>query len=132
MIDTPSLQFGSAVDTMLTDGEDAFYENYVVCEFPSLSDSLIAITKELHRKFKETHRKVDTIPDSDIDMVALANNYYANPKYAAYRVKNVKESCNEYYNLLTLAEGKTVLSTDDYQDVIRCVEELRNNVATSS
>lgn len=131
-IDTPSLQFGSAVDTMLTDGEDAFNENYVVCEFPSLSDSLIAITKELHRKFKETHRKVDTIPDSDIDMVALANNYYANPKYAAYRVKNVKESCNEYYNLLTLAEGKTVLSTDDYQDVIRCVEELRNNVATSS
>lgn len=131
-IDTPSLQFGSAVDCMLTDGEDAFYNSYVVCEFPSLSDNLIAITKELHRKFKETHRKVDTIPEESINMVALANNYYANPKYAAYRVKSIKESCNEYYSLLSLAEGKTVLSTDDYNDVIKCAEELRNNEVTYS
>lgn len=130
-IETPSLQFGSAVDTMLTDGQEAFNEQFVVCEFPSLSDSLISITKELHRRFKDTYRKVSSIPDAAIDSVALMNNYYTNPKYAAYRVKNVKESCDEYYNLLTLAEGKTVLSTSDYEDIMRCVDELRSNKVTS-
>lgn len=130
-IETPSLTFGSAVDTMLTDGEAAFNEQFVVCEFPSLSDSLITITKQLHKKFKDIHRKVSTIPDAAIDSVALENNYYVNPKYATYRVKNIKESCDEYYNLLTLAEGKTVLSTSDYQDVMKCIEELRSNNATS-
>lgn len=130
-VETPSLTFGSAVDTMLTDGEKAFNEQYVVCEFPTLSDSLIAITKDLHRKYKDLYRKVSLIPDVAIDAVALLHGYYANPKYAAYRVKNVKEACDEYYNLLTLADGKTVLSTSDYQDVMRCVDELRSNKATS-
>ena len=129
-IETPSLTFGSAVDTLLTDGPEAFNERFVVCEFPSLSDNLISITRELHRRFSDEHRKVSTIEDKYIDEVALANGYYTNPKYANYRVKNVKETCDEYYSLLTLAGEKTILSQSDYDDVSRCADELKTNSVT--
>ena len=129
-IDTPSLTFGSVVDTLLTDGTEAFNEKFIVCDFPPLSDSLVSITKELHKRFSSEHSKLSTIDGKYIDEVALSNNYYSNPKYANYRVKNIKESCDEYYSLLTLAGEKTVLSQSDYDDAIRCVEELRTNSVT--
>ena len=129
-IESPSLAFGSAVDTLLTDGPDAFKEQFIVCEFPSISDSLIQIARDLHSKFKNEHRKVSTISDAEINVVALENNYYVNPKYASYRVKNIRESCDEYYALLTLAQDKTIISQSDYDDVLNCASELRNNPAT--
>lgn len=131
-IETPSLVFGAAVDTMLTDGVDAFKERFIVCEFPALSDNLKQITKALHKKFKDEHRKLSTIPDKEIDNMAVIFNYYANPKYAEYRVKQVKENCDEYYSLLTLAEEKTILSQEDYDDVMNCIDELKSNPATKS
>lgn len=131
-IDTPSLTFGSAVDTLLTDGSEAFNESFIVCEFPALSDSLVSITKYLHNNFHETHRKLSSISDSEINNAALMFGYYSNPKYENFRIKNIKESCDEYYSLLTLAEGKTILSQSDYEDVITCADELKNNPATSN
>lgn len=130
-IDSPALVFGSAVDTLITDGQEAFDERFIVCSFPSLSDTLISITRSLHRKFNSTHRKISTIPEQELDNAAIEFNYYANPRYAALRVKNIKEGCDEYYSLLTLAGDKTILSQSDYEDVIKCVEELRLNPITS-
>ena len=130
--DTPSLTFGSAVDTLLTDGSEAFNESFIVCEFPALSDSLISITKYLHNNFHENHRKLSTISDSEINNAALMFGYYSNPKYENFRIKNIKETCDEYYSLLTLANGKVVLSQNDYEDVITCADELRNNPVTSN
>lgn len=129
-IETPSLTFGSAVDSLITDGEDDFNSRFIVCDFPPLSDTLISITKFLHHNFHENHRKLSTIDDSDINRAALAFNYYTNPKYENYRIKSIKDSCDEYYTLLTLADGKTVLSQNDYADVMTCVDELRTNSVT--
>lgn len=129
-IETPALQFGSAVDCMLTDGEQAFNDRFIVCEFPNLSDNLITITKVLFLKYGETHRRVDTIDDDIISDVAVANGYYAGDSYRALRIKKVKESCNEYYSLLALAGEKTILSQRDYNDVMSCVNELTSNSVT--
>lgn len=129
-IETPSLTFGSAVDTKLTDGDEAFNERFIVCDFPPLSDTLISITKFLHKNFHENHRKLSMIDDAEISRAALMFNYYANPKYENFRVKSIKESCDEYYSLLTLAGDKTVLSQNDYADVMACVDELKTNPAT--
>ena len=129
-IETPSLTFGSAVDTKLTDGDEAFNERFIVCDFPPLSDTLISITKFLHKNFHENHRKLSMIDDAEISRAALMFNYYANPKYENFRVKSIKESCSEYYSLLTLAGDKTVLSQNDYADVMACVDELKTNPAT--
>ena len=70
------------------------------------------------------------IDDAEISGAALMFNYYANPKYENFRVKSIKESCSEYYSLLTLAGDRTVLSQNDYADVMACVDELRTNSVT--
>lgn len=129
-IETPSLTFGSAVDSLLTDGEDNFNSRFVVCEFPPLPDSLIGIARELHIKFNGTFGRIEDIPDSEIDMATLNNDYYINPKYRNYRIKNVREKCGEYYSLLTLAGDRTILSQSDYDDVMACVNELRTSPVT--
>lgn len=130
-IDTPSLTFGSAVDCLLTDGEDDFNERFIVCQFPQISDTLISITKDLYDNYSGDYKRLEQIPDDIISSTALNWGYYKGTSYANYRVRQVKENCGEYYSLLILAQEKKILSQSDYDDAIRCVEELRMNPATS-
>lgn len=130
-IDTPSLLFGSAVDTLLTDGDTEFNERFIVCDFPQISESLIQITKDLHNNYGNTYRRLEQIPDDIISDTALNFGYYKGASYANYRIKQVRENCDEYYSLLTLAQDKRILSQSDYDDVIKCVNELRANEVTS-
>ena len=46
-IETPSLTFGSAVDSIITGGQSEFDERFLVAEFPSTPDSIIKIVKYL-------------------------------------------------------------------------------------
>lgn len=124
-VESPSLTFGSAVDSLITGGEAEFNERFLVAEFPSISDNLIQIAKTLHARYGETHRSVDTISDNILAEVGKECDFYANDKYANYRVKLIKENCNEFYNLLYLAADKTILDTQTYGDVLRAVEALR-------
>ena len=129
-IDTPSLLFGSMVDTLLTDGQEEFNNKYEVAEFPNISDNLVQVARTLFNSCHETHRSIDFIPDETIASVGEACGYYANPKYAQYRVKKIKEECSDYYNLLFLSMDKTLVSIEDYQAAQDCVDKLRNNKMT--
>lgn len=129
-VDTPSLLFGSMVDTLLTDGQEEFNNRYEVAEFPNISDNLIQVSRTLFDKYCDEHRSLDYIPDSAIAEVGEACGYYANAKYASYRVKKIKEECSEYYNLLFLSRDKTLVSTEDYQAALDCVSKLKNNKMT--
>ena len=129
-VESPSLTFGSAVDSLITGGETEFNERFLVAEFPSISDNLIQIAKTLHARYGETHRSVDMISDNILAEVGKECDFYANDKYANYRVKLIKENCNEFYNLLYLSVGKTVLDTQTYSDVLRAVEALKTSENT--
>ena len=129
-VESPSLTFGSAVDSLITGGETEFNERFLVAEFPSISDNLIQIAKTLHARYGETHRSVDMISDNILAEVGKECDFYANDKYANYRVKLIKENCNEFYNLLYLSIGKTVLDTQTYSDVLRAVEALKTSENT--
>lgn len=129
-VESPSLTFGSAVDSLITGGETEFNERFLVAEFPSISDNLIQIAKTLHARYGETHRSVDMISDNILAEVGKECDFYANDKYANYRVKLIKENCNELYNLLYLSIGKTVLDTQTYSDVLRAVEALKTSENT--
>ena len=124
-VESPSLTFGSAVDSLITGGEAEFNERFIVAEFPSISDNLIQIARTLHARYGDLYRSVDLIPDNVLAGVGKECDFYANDKYANYRVKLIKESCGEYYNLLFLSTGKTILDTLTYSDVIRAVEALK-------
>lgn len=129
-IETPSLTFGSAVDSLITGGEEEFNERFIVAEFPTISENLIQIAKVLHTRYGNTHRSIDTISDNILADVGKECEFYANDKYANYRVKLIRENCNEFYNLLYLSVGKTILDTQTYSDVLRAVEALRTSEST--
>lgn len=124
-VESPSLTFGSAVDSLITGGEVEFNERFFVAEFPSISDNLMQIAKVLHSRYGDTNRSIDTISDSILAEVGKECEFYANDKYTNYRVKLIKENCNEFYNLLYLSVGKTVLDTQTYSDVLRAVDALK-------
>lgn len=124
-VESPSLTFGSAVDSLITGGEEEFNERFIVAEFPAISDNLVQIVRTLHARYGDLYRSVDLIPDNVLAGVGKECDFYANDKYANYRVKLIKESCGEYYNLLFISTGKTILDTLTYCDVIRAVETLK-------
>ena len=46
-VESPSLLYGSCVDTYLTDGVDAFNERFMVAIFPELKDSEVSVIKSI-------------------------------------------------------------------------------------
>lgn len=127
--ETPSLTFGSAVDSIITGGKEEFDSKFIVAEFPSLSDSYILIAKELFNKYGETYHSINDIEDNLILELAISYNFQSNWKDIT-KVKVIKEKCGEYYNLLSLSGVKTILNTQTYNDVINSVRALKHSTST--
>lgn len=130
-IETSSLTFGSAVDSIITGGQEEFDDRFIVVDLPTdISDSLITVAKTLFNRYNESYSSLLDIPEDIIAEVGKECDYYAGDKYKAARIKNIKEKCTEYYHLLYVANGKTILDTDTYIDVLGTVNILKNSEAT--
>ena len=127
--ETPSLLLGSIVDTILTDGEDEFNNRFIVAEYPSISDTIIQIVKELFNTYKDTCSNINLISNDAIINIAAQYNYQNNWKPET-RAKVIKEKGFEYYNLLFISQDKTLVSQDMYNDALRMVDALRTSEAT--
>ena len=128
-IETPSLTFGSAVDSIITGGEDEFNSRFMVAEFPPVPDSIITIVKYLFESYNHDYRILENIPDKEIIEVASQFNYQNNWKPET-RAKVIKERGSAYYRLLYLSRDKTILDTATNIDVRKAVEALRNSSTT--
>ena len=128
-VDTPSLTFGSAVDSIITGGEEEFNSRFMIAEFPSIPDSIISIIKCLIDNYHQQYKTLESIPDKDIIETASIFNYQNNWKPET-RAKVIKEKGNTYYGLLYLSRDKTILDTATYEDVCKTVEALRNSNST--
>lgn len=129
-IETPSLTFGSAVDAIITGGQEEFDKNFLVAEFPTVTESVEKIVKVLFGEFCVTHRTLTDIPDIEIIGRTETLKYQLNWKPET-RAKVIKEQGAEYYNLLYLAQGKKVVSTEFKEEVDRCVTALKTSPATA-
>lgn len=127
-IESPSLLFGSVVDTLLTGTEEEFKDRFFVADFPELPDKQKEIVEGIFHAAKPGE-SWDKIRDAVILEYLLANNYQPNWKVET-RIKVIREAGREYYDLLTLADGKTVISQKLYQDALDCVEILRKSEST--
>lgn len=139
-VSTPSLTFGSMVDTLITGTAEEFCAQFMVVDFPKISDSLIQIAQTLYLRYgKPTEDEFDSvhydkfedIPDAVLSAVGVECGYYAGARYQSYRIKQIRENCAQYYSSLLLAEGKTVVSQEDVDDAWRAVEALRTSSATA-
>ena len=114
---SPSLTFGSLVDCLLTGSAEEFSQQFLVAEFPKISDTLQLIAQTLFAKYGKAvdedsddmfgealfFATVEEIPDALISEVGKQCNFWANDKYDGVRAKKVREGgISEYYKLLVL------------------------------
>lgn len=128
-IETPSLTFGSAVDSIITGGEEEFNSRFMVAEFPSVPDSIVTVVKCLFDNYHQNYRTLENIPDKEVIEVAAQFNYQNNWKPET-RAKVIKEKGSVYYKLLYLSKDKTILDTATYADVTNTVNALRTSPTT--
>lgn len=125
---TPSLVFGSLVDCLLTQGEEAFNENYAVLNSALPPESILNIVTQLN----ESHAEASMLLISDEDIVLAADSYeYQKNWKAATRVTKIRDLGGSYYNFLKASAGKTVVSKQDVDDAIKCVKVLKADMTTS-
>ena len=127
--ESPSLLFGSCVDTLLTDGQEAYNNAYMVAEFPNISDKEVLIAKSLFNSYKDTYDSIYKIPDTIIKDLCTVNSYQNNWRPET-KVKVIRERCADYYNLLYLAKDKTIISTELNNKVNATVNTLKESEAT--
>lgn len=127
--ESPSLTFGSCVDSLITGGEEEFNDRYLVAEFPPLEPAYINITKELFNIYKDSYAHIFLIPTENIIQMTEAIGFYKHWKPDT-RAKVIKEKCGEYYDLLHLAENKTLIDTTLYNKVLATVDALKTSPAT--
>ena len=128
-LETPSLTFGSAVDSIITGGQEEFDERFMVAEFPPTPDSITKMVKSLFSQYGDSYRSLITIPDDAIIKETEYQSYQMNWKPET-RAKVIKEKGADYYNLLFIAGSKTILDTQTYQDVCNAVDALKTSEAT--
>lgn len=129
-VESPSLIFGSAVDTLMTGSEEEFNEHFMVAQLDNPpSDTLVTITKRLFDTWGEGYTDIRDIPD-DVIISTIQDIQWNNHWLPKTRAKKIKEDCAAYYKLLYLSDGKTILNTYVYQDVLNTVDKLRTADAT--
>lgn len=128
-VESPSLLFGSMVDTLLTDGETEYEKRFFVADFPVVSDTIKDIIKELHNLYGEEYMNLTNISDEKILFVTDLHKYQQNwlPKT---RVKSILEKGEQYYDLLHLSKDKTLVTVQQNQDARDCVNLLKTSSAT--
>lgn len=129
-IESPSLTFGSCVDSIITGGVEEFQSRFMVSEKLVLSDTMAPIAKQLFDECHESYDSLDDVPDELIAQIGKENNYYANDKYKNTRIKNIREGCADYYRLRFLAGDRTLITAEQYQDVVNSVRALKTSPST--
>jgi hypothetical protein len=128
-VETPSLTFGSAVDSIITGGMQEFEERFIVSDFAELPpESIMKIVKALFDDCEADGLR--EIADSVIIRYTEQMSYQLNWKPET-RAKVIKEKGLLYYSMLRAAEGRTVLDADTYSDVLKAVDALKTSPATS-
>lgn len=129
-IESPSLVFGSAVDTLITGSEEDFNAQFMVAELTAPpSDTLVIIVKRLFEIFKEKYPSLVSIPDDDL-LNAIEDIQWNNHWLPKTRAKKIKEDCAGYYGLLYLAGDRAIISSTTYSDIINTVDRLKSADST--
>lgn len=129
-VESPSLTFGSVVDTLITGDEDEFNKLFMVAQMDNPpSDTLVIITKRLFDTYKGIYNNLRDIPEDSI-LNVIEDITWNNHWLPKTRVKKIKEDCAAYYKLLYLSEGKTIISSFVYQDALNTVDALKTSDAT--
>lgn len=127
--ESPSLLLGSMVDSILTGGSDEFYSLYHVADMPSIGDKEKLVADYLFENYSSSYKEMDDIPATYVLEAANVYEFQKNWKDDT-RTKVLTERCHIYYNIKSLAIGKTIVDMKTFEDVQNCVRVLRESPAT--
>lgn len=130
-VESPSLTFGSIVDTLITGSEEEFNNLFMVAQLDTnLSDTQIQITKETFKMFQIEYSNLENIPDDELLSWVLNDIQWNNHWLPKTRVKKIKEDCAGYYKLLYLAGDRTIIDSMTYAKAMETVDALKSSDAT--
>lgn len=127
--ETPSTIFGSAVDALITGGQEEFDANFMVADFPVLKDAVLQMVKAAFERWSTEYRTINDIPDRNLIDLSEELGYQLNWKPET-RAKVVKEQGSEYYSLMYAAGDKRILDTETKSQVDAAVNALKTKEST--
>ena len=131
-VTSPSLQFGSVVDELITGSQDSFNEKFLVANV-SIDDETNNYIKIIYDTFKDQYQHFLQIPIVQVSQLIKQNGFWPADKWsdnARYNGLLKKGDVNQYYEFLRESDGKTVITSDQYQDALKCVQALKTSEAT--
>lgn len=128
-LDTPSLVFGSAVDALITGGQEEFDNEFMVADFPPVTDSVLKMVKAAFDRWSGEYTTLNDVPTKDLIDLSEELSYQLNWKPET-RARVVKEQGNEYYSLMYAAGDKKILDTFTKEQVDAAVDALKTKKAT--
>ena len=127
--ESPSLTLGSAVDSILTGGEDEFNRLFYVADFPSIGDKEKLVADYLFMNYGHQYTLLEGLPSTYILEAANAYEFQKNWKDET-RVKVLTERCSQYYLIKSEAADKTIIDYQTFDEVKAMVRALRESPAT--
>lgn len=129
-VESPSLTFGSVVDTLITGNEDEFNEKFLIADLSNnLSDTLTQITKRLFTRFSDKYKSLVEIPDNEL-LDNICDIPWNNHWLDKTRVKKIKEDCAGYYSLLYVAGNRSIIDSTIRTMADNAVQALKSSPAT--
>lgn len=128
-VESPSLLLGSCVDTLLTDGEQAFEEQFFVSDVLSVEPKVEPVVKELFKLYSSSYTDLNDINDNLMLPVIEAYRYQPNWR-ADTRCRVLRQKGVEYYRNLFMAKDRRLVTQNIYNKAFTCVQSLKNSHLT--
>lgn len=128
--ETPSLTFGGCTDSILTGGMDEFASRFSVLDINITEGGMNVASKLLSMNLP--FEVFEEIPEQVVSDAAKDAGFWQADKWDKKRYSEVLKTGNiaEYYNTSRHSD-KTIISTETYSDVLKCVTALKESPATS-
>lgn len=132
-VESPSLLFGSVVDTLVTGGEEEFNRTFTVVDL-NVTDSGMQICKALVDKVHQgllPYKDFQSIPEETVSQVAKETGFWKADKWDKIRYREVLKTGNvpEVFQAL-ISNEKRVISTDLLLEAQACVRALKESSST--
>ena len=133
-VSSPSLTFGSAVDAIITGGQEEFERNFMVVDLPNIPDSASNCVRIIWNKYKDTYKHLNEIPMDILNTELQLNGFWPNSRYSAQARINgfFKNPVEDYYQLNYIAENKSIITTELHMQILQAVNALKTSPATKN
>lgn len=125
--ESPSLTFGSMVDTLITEGHAVFDQKFAVVD-ATPAPAIVTMVEYLLRENKDAQVLSDI---TDADLLLAANTLEFYPKFKeATRVEKIKKEGSEYFEQLRKAQGKTIVDRETFDKAFATYDALKTHHTT--